>query len=67
MVDIEPDADLFADGMVVVGRHQRQYLRPGGQAQGVEKLSAAKGFCDDLGFHFAIIVMDHVVTFQQGQ
>ena len=65
MVDIEADADSFANGVVVMGRHQGQHLRTGREAQCVEKLRTAKGLGDDFGFHFAVVSMDYIVRAQQ--
>jgi hypothetical protein len=43
VLQVEPDADLLADGVVVVALHQAEKGGATGQAQGVAVLGAAKG------------------------
>ena len=49
MIDLEPDADFLADGMVMVRRHQRQHLAAGWQFVGLEEFGAATRLAHDLG------------------
>ena len=65
MVDVEADADLFADGVVVVAGHQREHARAAGQLQGVEELGAAEGLRHDFGLGGGGVVVHHVVGPQQ--
>ena len=65
MVGIEADSDPFAQCMVVMAGHERQQLRPAGQAQRVQELRTPKRLADDLGLQRAGIVMDYVVRAQQ--
>jgi hypothetical protein len=65
MLELEADADLPAERMVVVAGHQRQELRAAVQAQGVEDLGAAEGLVQDRGLHRAGVVVHHVVRAQQ--
>ena len=61
MVDIEPDADAFADGVVMVRWYERENFRAARQAQRVQELGAAKGAVQDLRLRRALIVVDDVV------
>lgn len=65
VVDVEPDADFFPDGMVVVRGDQRQYFGAARQPQRVEKLGAAKGAMDDLCSQRTVVVVDDIVRAQQ--
>ncbi len=65
MVDQRPDADPFADMVVMVARHMGQHLFAGGQAQRVQELGAAKGLAFDAGLHRRVIVVHDVVGAQQ--
>jgi hypothetical protein len=49
VVGIEPDADAFADRVIVVRGHERQHFGAARQAQRVEELGAAEGAMQDLG------------------
>ena len=64
MVNVEADADFFADGVVVVRRNQRQDFGTACQAQRVKELGAAESAMKDRGLQRAVIVVDDVVRSQ---
>src|SRR5512138_1924478 len=65
VVDRQPDADPFADGVVVMRRHERERTLSARQLQRVEELRAAEGLVHDLGEERAVVVVDDVVGPQQ--
>ena len=65
VVDVKPDADSFANRVIVMGRHQREHFDATPQAQGIQNLGATKRFVPDLGEQVAAIVVDDVVRSQQ--
>jgi hypothetical protein len=52
VVDVEADADFFANRVVVVRWNQREHFDAAGQPQGVENFGAAKGLVPDFRQQF---------------
>ncbi len=65
VVDVEADADFFANGVIVVRRYQREHFDTAVQAQGVENLGPAKSLVPDFRLQLALVVVDDVVRTQQ--
>ena len=65
MIDIRANANPLPQGMVVVARHMGQQRQAIGQAQGVEKLGAAKRLAHNLRLHRGQVVVHDVVGTQQ--
>ena len=65
VVDVKPDADSFANRVIVMRRHQREHFDATSQAQGIQNLGAAKSLVPDLGEQIATVVVDDVVRSQQ--
>lgn len=65
VTDIEPYADPFADGVVMMRWHQRQYLQAIAEFQRVQKVGAAKQFADHACLEWRGIVVQDIVGAQQ--
>ena len=65
VVHLQPDADRFADRMVVMRRHHRQDPGATGELQRVEDLGTAKRLVSDSGPASTAVVMDHIVWSQE--
>src|SRR3569832_764978 len=61
MIDGQLDADLLADGVIMVRWHQRQCALAARQLQRVEEFGAAEGLVLDFRQQQAVVVVDDVV------
>ena len=65
MIGIEANANVLADGMVMVAGDQGQHRRAAWQAKGVEEFGAPERFSNHFGQERAGVVMDDVIRPEQ--